>query len=76
MSYKRYQLDLAFKLPLDPALQGQLTAFEATVRNVLRNSAEDINAGLPNEENTTKATWHICHHDSGNTISCEPEQVI
>ena len=72
--YRRYMLDLAFKLPLTVGLQGQLTAFEATIRNILRNSAENINAGLPNEENTTKAAWHICNHDEG--LPCEPEQEI
>lgn len=76
MAYKRYMLDLAFKLPLAPPLQGTLTAFEATIRNVLRNSAENINAGLPNEEDTTRAVWHVCNHDSGNTIPCEPEVEI
>ena len=73
--HKRYTLDLAFKLPLAPALQGQLTAFEATIRTVLRNSAEKINAGLPNEENTTKATWHICKHDEAIPENCSLTEV-
>ena len=76
MNYRRYNLDLAFKLPLEPGLQGQLTAFEATIHNILRHSAVKINEGQDSEEDTTKATWHICHHDSGNTIPCEGENEI
>lgn len=76
MSYKRYMLDLAFLMPLEPPLQGELTAFEATIRTVLRNSATKINEGLPNEEDTTKATWHECNHDSGNKVSCGQEVEI
>ncbi len=72
MPYRRYQLDLAFKLPLSGGLQGTLTAFEATIHNILRNSAEKINAGLPNEENTTKATYHICDHDLIPSSGCIP----
>ena len=74
MAYKRYVIDLAFKLPLPSTLTGQLTAFEATIRNVLRQSAGKINVGLINEEDTIKATWHICRHDEN--LPCEPEQEI
>lgn len=73
MSFKRYQVDLAFKQPLPPELQGQLTAIEATIRNV-KAKATNINAGLPNEEDTTKAVWHICRHDTNEL--CDPEQDI
>ena len=76
MAYKRYQLDLAFKLPLDPVLEGQLTAFEAVIRTVLRRSATKINAGLPNEEDTTYAAWHKCYHDESINKPCEPEEDI
>lgn len=31
----------------------------------LKALAVNINAGQPNEEDTTIATWHICHHDEG-----------
>ena len=73
MAYKRYKIDLAFKLPLEPALDDQLTAFEANIRTVLRPSAKKINAGQPNEEDTTKAVWHICNHD--DNAPCEPKEV-
>lgn len=73
MPYKRYKLDLAFKLPLEPGLQGQLTAFEANIHNVLRHSASVINEGKANEEPTI-ATWHICNHDE--SLPCEPWQEI
>lgn len=73
MPYKRYRLDLAFLEPLEPGLQGKLTAMEASIRNVKR-SATKINAGLPNEEATTRAVYHRCKHDIGEM--CEPEQEI
>ena len=72
MAYRRYMIDLAFKLPLTPRLGIELNALEDAIRNI--NSVENINAGLDNEENTSKATWHICHHDEGKP--CEAEQGI
>ena len=74
MSYKRYSVDLAFKEPIEPALNGLLTAMEATIRQA-KPRASIINEGSLEEENTVRAVWHICHHDTGDQL-CEPEQEI
>ena len=43
----------------------------------LKALAVNINEGLPNRENTTKAVWQKCYHDEGaNHPPCEPEQDI
>ena len=75
MSYKRYSVDLAFEEPISGGLQGKLNALEVAIRNV-KPYAKKINAGKPNEEDTTKGKKHKCHHDSGNTIPCEPAEDI
>ena len=41
----------------------------------LKGMAVNINAGKGNEENTTRAVWHKCHHDTGDQ-PCEAEQDI
>lgn len=74
MSFIRYSVELAFKEPIDPALNGLLTAMEATIRQA-KPHAVKINEGLPDEEDTTEAVWHICHHDATDVI-CEPKQEI
>ena len=73
MSYRRYMIDLAIPEPLPSTLRGQLTAIEEHIR-VLKSFAVKINEGKDNEEMTTRAVWHICHHDSGG--NCEPESEI
>ena len=41
----------------------------------LKGMAVKINEGKDNEEDTTRAVWHRCHHDIGDK-PCEPEQEI
>ena len=73
MSLKRYNIDLAFKEPISRANQGLLTALETAIRNAKRLAVK-INEDRDNEEDTIRAVWHICHHDTGET--CEAEQEI
>ena len=73
MSFKRYNIQLAYKEPLSPSLQGKLTAMENVIKAVL-GEAVKINAGLANEEMTVTAKYHICRHDEGK--SCKPEVEI
>lgn len=75
MSYLRFNLDLAVKQPIPTALKDKLPAIRDAIKQ-LKSYASKINEGKNNEEMTVKASYHICHHDSGNTIPCEPEQEI
>jgi len=71
MSYLRYRIDLAVKEPIPAALEAELTAIEARICG-LHGYSEKINEGLSNEEDTVRATKHICRHDTGEP--CDPEQ--
>ena len=73
MSYKRYNIQLAYKEPISSALQGKFTALEALLKDV-KKKAVKINEGKPNEGNTVTAAKHICHHDEGK--SCDPWEEI
>ena len=73
MSYVRVKIDLAFKQPLSTTVKNKLDELKALIVQG-KAYAEKINAGLPNEENTVSANYHICRHDEGKT--CEPEQEI
>ena len=73
MSLLRFMIDLAVEQPLPPGLQGQLNAIKQQIRN-FQSFSSRINEGQPNEEDTTLAKQHICHHDTGE--SCEPEEDI
>ncbi len=65
MSHLRYNIQYAFEEPISPTLQGKLTALE----NILKDVGKD--AVKINEEDTTKATKHIClHGTSGNKVPC------
>lgn len=74
MSYRRFNIQLAIpekvfnKIPNTRKL-----AFRDEVR-AMKALAVKINAGKDNEEMTVKATWHICHHDTGDQL-CEPEEI-
>ena len=74
MSYERYNLHLAFLKPVDPALSGQLNAFGQLIR-LIKPFAVNINEGKPNEENTTIAKRHICHHDEESREPCVEEDI-
>ena len=74
MSYWRGRLDLAIPEKIwDNIPLARKIAFRDEVR-ALKALAVKINEGLPNEEMTVRATWHICHHDEG--LPCEQEQEI
>ena len=49
-------------------------AFRDEVR-AMKALAIKINEGEPNEEMTVSASYHICHHDTGDQL-CEQEQEI
>ena len=73
MSHLRFTLDLAVKQPIPAALQNALPTIRNKVRQ-LKSYAEKINAGQPNEELSVRATYHVCHHDTGEP--CEEEQDV
>ena len=68
MSLLRIRIDLALPMPLTPTVETRLDALKA---EILRAKAYAVKIG---EEDTVKASWHICHHDTGE--GCEPEQDI
>ena len=73
MTYIRYMFDLAFEEPINSALQGQLIALEAMAHS-LKYKAKKITLPSGLVEDTTRATKHICHHDTGEL--CENEEEI
>ncbi len=73
MSLRRVQLDLAVPEPLSPALEEQWDALLNHIRAFKRSSLK-LNKGLANEENTTRADWHICGHGEGK--ECGPKVEI
>ena len=70
MSLIRIQVDLA--IPVKEF--GDVPKTIITQIRKLKGMAVKINEGKDNEEMTTKAVWHRCHHDTGEP--CEPEQEI
>jgi len=75
MSLIRFSLDLAIPEKVYSAIPAdKKTAFRARIRE-LKALAVKINAGLPNEEMTVRAVFHICHHDTSDQ-PCEAEQEI
>ena len=74
MSLIRFNLDLAIpSVVFNSIPAARKTAFRDEVR-ALKALAVRINAGQPNEEMSVKASFHVCHHDTGQ--SCEAEQAI
>ena len=70
----RFQLDLAIpSAAYDAIPTATKTAFRDRIRQ-LKALAVKINEGSANKEMTVRATWHKCHHDTGEL--CEPEQDI
>ena len=71
MSLVRFSLDLAIPQATYTNIPAaQKLAVRDRIRE-LKALAVKINAGLPNEEASVKATMHVCHHDTGG--SCESE---
>ncbi len=74
MSLRRLEISLAVpedkngKLPI--ALESQWNSLLSEIR-AFKQASVKINAGLANEEDTIKASWHVCHHDTGE--ACEPK---
>ena len=74
MALWRCNIQLAIPLDIYNAIP---LAKKVVARDVIRDLkalAVKINEGLPNEEMTVKASWHICNHDTGEL--CEEEQDI
>ena len=70
MSLIRIQVDLAIPVKeFDDVPKTIVTQIQK-----LKGRAVKINEGKDNEENTTRAVWHKCHHDTGE--SCEEEREI
>ena len=74
MSFIRFSLDLAIpKKVYDSIPAAKKTAIRDRIRE-LKAYAVKINEGQVNEEMTVKASYHICHHDTGE--ACEEEQKV
>jgi len=75
MALIRIRCDLAIpkKIANKPAVKAKLVELYNLLK-LAKSYAIKINEGLPNEEMTIWAGWHICHHDTGG--SCEPEQEV
>ena len=74
MSLIRFGLDLAIPETVYNAIPAaKKQAFKDAVL-AIKAYAVKINEGQPTEETTVKASWHICHHDTGG--ACDPEQNI
>jgi len=73
MALIRFTLDLA--IPED-IYHRQPAIFKGNITRLIRGLkalSVVINEGQPNEERTTKATWHRCHHDTGEPCELEEE---
>mgnify|MGYP001588599850 CR=1 FL=1 len=73
MAHLRVNIDLAFKLPLSADVLDKKDKLLAAIK-VVKALSEKINAGKENEENTVRAVWHKCFHDTGG--ACDPEVEI
>lgn len=77
MSVRRIRIDLAIPERADgtlsPSNEGKVDALFNHIITVKAISVK-INPGFANEENTIKATYHICRHDEGK--ACDPEVEI
>lgn len=72
--YIRFTLDLAIpKVDWDEAPAGQRNKIRLDILDIKDRSAK-INQGNPNEENTTRAKWHLCRHEFGDS-SCNEQDV-
>lgn len=70
MSYTRISIDLAFKNPMSNTVKNKLQELK-TLAKQGKTYAKKINEGQPNEENTVRATYHVCYHDEpGNNAPC------
>jgi len=89
MSVYRYMIDLAVPRPLPAFFDTKPTPAEITwitnhtwieiIREAvirLKNYSSKINNGVNLEEDTTKAKYHVCHHDEVPQLPCEPEEDI
>jgi len=64
MAYLRFNIDLAFKQPLEASLQADIKSFKTALLKI-KPFAVKINAAAMNEENTQMSKQHICKHDEG-----------
>lgn len=71
MSLVRILADLAIPMEIaeKPAVKAKLLELYALLK-LAKGYSVKINEGLPNEEMTIKANYHICHHDTEG-IPCE-----
>uniref|UniRef100_A0A6M3KY52 Uncharacterized protein n=1 Tax=viral metagenome TaxID=1070528 RepID=A0A6M3KY52_9ZZZZ len=70
MALLRIQADLAIptKLAEKTAVKEKLRELYALIK-LAKSYSVKINEGLPSEEMTVMAQYHICHHDDG--LPCE-----
>ena len=76
MALERTRIELAISKDVYDAIPlSKKIAFRDMVR-WLKARSVNINEGQPNQEITTVAVHHICHHDERFIVPCEPEQEI
>lgn len=70
MAGTRVQVDFFFKGKTPQQVNRDFPQLLPAIKDAKRK-ASNINEGLPNEEMTVRATYHICHHDTTGQ-ACEP----
>lgn len=72
MAHMRYNIDLAFKMPVSVGTQAKV---DKLVTEILaaKDVADTINPGEDNAE-PPNATSHICRHDEG--LPCDPPEPL
>ncbi len=76
MAYIRFTIDGAVYKPTYDALPA---ATKTAIREKflqLKTLCTKLNAGTPNEEDTVRFKYHVCHHDEpGNTTPCVDQDI-
>ncbi len=75
MPLVRFTLDLAIPFDVYNSIPATKKIAVRDAIRALKAYAVKINAGTDSEEMTVRATYHICHHDTGDR-PCEPESEI
>lgn len=75
MAGTRVQIDLYYEGKTPQQVNAEFPQLFTAIRAMKAKSVK-INAGLPNEEMTVKAVYHVCRHNEQPPKPCEPEQEI
>ena len=72
MSLIRFNITGAVPLPLTSQQQDLWDRLRPILR-ILKTHSVVINPGMPGQEDITRFTHHICHHDTGGVCGVEQE---